>query len=72
MALTITDTEITSDEIGASATSRDGFWYVTSHPDKAFDRNQAITAMTLAELEARGDWTPKDRLLAESFREELR
>lgn len=49
MALTITDAEITSDEVGETARRESGLWYVTGYPGRAFDRNQAITAMTIAE-----------------------
>ena len=63
MALTITDTEITSDEVGETGRQEDGLWYVTGHPGRAFDRNQAITAMTLAEERSRP--TPQPGLIAD-------
>jgi hypothetical protein len=54
MALRITDTKITSDEVGETARLADGcLWHVTGWPGREFDRNQAITAMTLAEERAR-------------------
>jgi hypothetical protein len=49
MALHITDDEITSDEVPDRAYLDDGMWYVADHPGRPFDRNQAITAMLLAE-----------------------
>ncbi|MGH3647626.1 MAG: hypothetical protein ACRDTM_10705 [Micromonosporaceae bacterium] len=50
MAIRITDTEMVSDQCGERAYTRDGaVWHVTGHPGRCFDRNQAITAMTLAE-----------------------
>ncbi|GIF70978.1 hypothetical protein [Asanoa siamensis] len=54
MALRITDTLITSTTPGCDSTAhlRDGAWQVTSHPGRRFNRNQAITAMTLAEVYA--------------------
>jgi len=48
VALTITDTEITSSDVGETASLRDGLWFVTGWPGRAMDRNQAITAMTIA------------------------
>jgi hypothetical protein len=63
MALTITDTEITSDEVGEIGRQEDGaLWYVTGHPGRAFDRRQAITAMTIAEERSRPD--PRPELIA--------
>lgn len=54
MTLTITDSRITSDEVGETAHCDDGAcWYVTGYPGRAFDRNQAITAMTIAEEKSR-------------------
>jgi hypothetical protein len=52
MTLHITDCEITSDVPGCEevARLRDGLWSVTGYPGRSFDRNQAITAMTLAEV----------------------
>lgn len=63
MALTITDTEITSDEITARAEFRQhaaadgsGAWVVSGIEDigsRLLDRAQAVTAMTIAEEQAR-------------------
>jgi hypothetical protein len=62
MALTITETEITSDEIGAyarwsqhAAADGSGAWVVYGDgrwDGRLFDRNQAISAMTLEEEKA--------------------
>jgi hypothetical protein len=50
MALTITDTEITSATADEYASLQsDGRWFVTCRPGKLLNRNQAITAMTIAE-----------------------
>jgi hypothetical protein len=49
MALKISDDQITSDQVGERAYRQDGLWWVTGRPGRAFDRNQAITAMTIAE-----------------------
>jgi hypothetical protein len=50
MAIQITDTEMTSDRCGERAHSSDGItWRVDSYPGRVFDRNQATTAMVLAE-----------------------
>jgi hypothetical protein len=68
MALTITDTEITSDEVGEAAYLRDGLWFVTGWPGRAMDRNQAITAMTITEERARPE---PNRLLLASLESEL-
>lgn len=60
MTLRITDDEITSDVTNASARRHPDGW-VVSHLGRAhqrFDRNQAITAMTLAEVYAKNP--PKD------------
>lgn len=62
MALTITNTQITSDQVGETASYRDGFWHVTSYPGRAMDRNQAITALTLAEERAKAE--PNQVLIA--------
>ena len=54
MALLITDDRMSSDLCATVATRRDdGRWTVTGRPG-AYDRNQAITAMTLAEEYASG------------------
>ncbi|MEU7003487.1 hypothetical protein [Nonomuraea sp. NPDC046570] len=46
----ITDTRMTSDRCADVAELRNGRWLITGHPGRSFDRNQAITAMTLAEV----------------------
>jgi len=78
MTLHITDAEITSDQVGQTAYQRNGRWYITgptfedlkdlTRPGRSFDRNQAISAMTIAEEEAR---PAPDQLLIESLRSEL-
>ena len=84
MALTITDAEISSDEVGQTAHRRDGHWFIAgpplassaafdelydlTRPSRTFDRNQAISAMTLAEELARPE---PNMLLVESLRSEL-
>ncbi|MDX3101098.1 hypothetical protein [Nonomuraea angiospora] len=50
MGLTITDTHMTSDGCPNVAELHAGGWTVTGYPGRLFDRNQAITAMLLAEL----------------------
>lgn len=74
MTLRITDTEITSDEVDVTASRRDGLWFVTTYPGRAMDQNDAITAVSLAELHlsdlARSD--PQTfAVLAAAWREEL-
>jgi hypothetical protein len=69
MALTITETRITSDEVGETGRQEDGMWYVTGWPGRAMDRNQAISAMTIAEERARPN---PNRLLIASLESELR
>lgn len=85
MSLRITDTEISSDEVSQTAYCRDGRWYIAgpppssaaafdelydlTRPSRTFDRNGAISAMTLAEELAR---TEPNALLVESLRAELR
>lgn len=69
MALEIGDTAITSDEVDATAHCDNGFWYVTCWPGRVFGRDQAISAMTIAEELARPE---PNRLLVESLESELR
>jgi hypothetical protein len=75
MTLHITDTTITSTEITDNAELRHGAWVCwgpivgAELGAQPLDRNQAITAMTLAEELARP--TP-NQLLIESLRSELR
>jgi hypothetical protein len=73
--LTITDTLITSDETGATAEFRPhaaadehGAWIMSARPARLLTRNEAITAMTIAEELARPD---PDRLLIASLESEL-
>lgn len=54
MGLTIDDDRMTSDECDTVAIRRpDGGWTVTGRPG-VYDRNQAITALTVDELRASG------------------
>lgn len=79
MALTITDTLITSNLTDAYAEFRQdaaadggGAWvvYGDGRPGRRlFDRNQAISAMTIAEEKTKPE---PDRLLIESLESELR
>ena len=62
MAIRITDKEMTSDQCGERAYTRDGAaWHVTGHPGRSFDRNQATTLMVLAEALASNP-APDDRI----------
>ena len=72
MTLTITDTHMTSDDCPNVAELRGCRWSVTGYPGRTFDRNQAITAMLLAELLTQRPF-PEDRieLLAVTWRAEL-
>ena len=72
MTLTITDTHMTSDGCPNVAELRGRRWIVTGYPGRTFDRNQAITAMLLAELLAQRPFS-KDRteLLAATWRAEI-
>ena len=51
------------------AADRDGAWIVSCHPGRLFTRNQAITAMALAERLAAG--YGEDDLFVIGWREEL-
>jgi hypothetical protein len=69
MALTITDTEMTSDLTDARAEFRphaaadgSGAWVVSTRAARLLDRNQAITALTIAEERARPE--PNEALIA--------
>jgi hypothetical protein len=60
MALTITDTEMTSDLTDARAEFRpgaaadgSGAWIVSTYPGRLLDRDRAITGMTIAEEQTR-------------------
>lgn len=69
MSLHITDHRITSDEVEATAFAfDDGIWTVIGYPGRRFGRNQAISAMTLAEELARPE---PNQTLIESLRSEL-
>jgi hypothetical protein len=74
MALTITDDEITSDEVSAFAVRHHSDhgtgWVVSTYdPKRVFTRDQAISALTLAEEQNRPE---PNRLLVESLESELR
>lgn len=73
MALEITDTAITSDEVADFALTRHPDhgtgWVVSGYdPKRVFTRDQAISAITIAEELARPE---PNRLLIESLRSEL-
>lgn len=76
MALTITDTEITSDLTRTRAEFRphaaangSGAWVVSSRTARLFDRNQAISAITIEEEKTR---PLPDQALIDSLESELR
>ncbi|MGW6505115.1 hypothetical protein [Nonomuraea angiospora] len=72
MSLTITETRIVSDRCSNVAELHAGGWTVTGYLGRLFDRDQATTAMLLAELLAIA--LPADRrtgLLARTWRAEL-
>jgi hypothetical protein len=51
MATRITDTEMTSDQTRHTAhVTETGSWAVSWLPNRVFTRNQAVTAMTIAEI----------------------
>ncbi|RBQ18366.1 hypothetical protein DP939_21105 [Spongiactinospora rosea] len=51
MSLRIDETLMTCDRSGQQAVRRaDGRWTVTGHPGRTFDRDQAITALTIGEV----------------------
>jgi hypothetical protein len=54
----------------ATARRRDGGWWEVTHWPRFFDRNQAITALTVTELLATGH--SNDDPLIVALREELR
>ncbi|MEU8402707.1 hypothetical protein AB0C28_46620 [Nonomuraea sp. NPDC048892] len=72
MTLSITDTHMTSDACPNVAELRGDRWSVTGYPGRTFDRNQAITAMLLAEVRTQRPF-PEDRieLLTATWRTEL-
>ncbi|KAB8192585.1 hypothetical protein FH608_024090 [Nonomuraea phyllanthi] len=62
MGIRITDTTMTATRSGHTATrGANGRWSVTGHPGRAFTRNQAVTALTLAEALATNP-PPADRM----------
>ena len=69
MALTITETQITSDMTTVFAERRGEVWAVSSYPGGwVFDRDQAIAAVTIAEELAKPE---PDQLLLERLRRGL-
>jgi hypothetical protein len=70
MALTITETQITSDMTTVFAERRGEVWAVSSYPsgDWVFDRDQAIAAVTIAEELEKPE---PDQLLLERLRSQL-
>ena len=75
MGIMIGDTEMSSDRCEARAEWREhaaagggGAWVASTLPGRPLDRNQAITAMVLAEMEADGRG---DSPHAAGFRAEL-
>lgn len=73
MATTITDQQMTSDQTRHSARATGTSWAVSWLPDRILTRNQAITAMVLAEHIAGGigDHTGKRWLFIEGWAGEL-
>lgn len=61
MSTTITDDTMTSTNSPHTARRVDGGWTVSWLPDRILDRNQALTAMTIAELVATNHVTPGSR-----------
>jgi hypothetical protein len=73
MSVTINDDTMTSDQNDTVATLVDpvaGLWTVTGRHG-VHTRNQAITAMTIAELQARRDRSPHDEFRIAGFEREL-
>ena len=65
MSLFIGDTAMTSDQSAHTARQMPGplrGWEVSWLPGQVFDRNTAITAMSLADIAATGDIRPGHRL----------
>ena len=76
MALTITDTEITSDLVTARAEFRaaaaadgNGAWIVSGQPGRLFTQEQAVTAVQLAEDRARLETDKRLAALERELRE---
>jgi hypothetical protein len=76
MALTITDALMTSDLTDAEAEFRlhaaadgSGAWVVSSRPARLFDRNQAVSALTIEKEKTR---TAPDQAPIKSLESELR
>jgi hypothetical protein len=78
MSLTITDDQITGTDTPETArydaaAARDGAWIVSWLPERLLDRNEAITAMTLAdELAAGAIAGPQLGALVDDWARELR
>ncbi|MEV0822511.1 hypothetical protein [Nonomuraea rubra] len=73
MSVTITDDTMTSDQNDTVATLVDaeaGLWTVTGRHG-VYTRNQAITAMTIAEYKARVTPHPNDAVFVASWEQEL-
>lgn len=72
MGTRITDAGMTSDTTEHHAWPSAEGWHVSWLPDRVLDRNQAITAMVLAELYADSDNPDRKRqILMTSFEQEL-
>ena len=70
--LTIEGESMTSNATPHTAQRTNAGWVVTWLPDRALDRNQAITAMTIAQVVARPKaYEPHVAGLIESFASEL-
>lgn len=70
MTITITDTEMTSGQSPHAARLGDGGWEATWLPGRSLTRDQAITAMTLAEAATPGAGS-RVRLFADGWAAEL-
>ena len=73
MAIKISDDQIVLEIDGvviACATQRSGGWWEVTHWPRFFDRNQAITALTVTELLETGH--ASDDPLVSALRKELR
>jgi len=53
----ISDSEMSSDQTRHTARTADGGWTVSWLPGRVLTRDQAITAMTIAEVVAMHEWT---------------
>jgi len=61
MALTISDNVMTGDRTPTPRAVQSSLWEVSWLPCQYLDRNEAITAMVLADTTASGDVNPGDR-----------